>query len=282
VPKLIHKIFPGENYVDLSIIQFGYEECEPLHSFGPATRNHFLFYYILSGRGVLISTNEKGETTEYQLEEGQGFLNWPRHHNTYIANKEIPWTYAWVAFDGMKARESVIQSGLTSNRPVYTARVLDEREKMKNELLYIVNNANNPPMDLIGHFYLFLSALIESSSLRRKVSGGSLREFYIHEAIIFTEQNYQNEITVEDMAAFCNLDRSYLGKIFKSELKTSPQEFLIRYRMNKACELMKITSHTIGEISIMVGYQNMFNFSRAFKKITGQSPRDWRSENKLR
>lgn len=282
MPKLIYKIFPGENYVDLSIFQFGYEECDPLHSFGPAARNHFLFHYILSGRGVLHSTNEKGETVEYQLEGGHGFLIWPGQHNTYIADEKNPWIYAWVEFDGMKAREFVIQSGLTFNHPVYTARVLDEREKMKNELLYIVNHANNPPMELMGHFYLFLSALSDSSSLRRKVAGGSLRDFYIHEAFVFIEQNYQNEITVEDMAAFCNLDRSYLGKIFKSELKTSPQDFLIRYRMNKACELMKITNHTIGEISIMVGYQNMFNFSRAFKKIIGQSPRDWRTKNKLR
>jgi YesN/AraC family two-component response regulator len=188
----------------------------------------------------------------------------------------------WVEFDGMKAREFVIQSGLTFNNPIYIGKVLDEREKMKNELLYMANHANNPPLELMGHFYLFLSALIDSSSRRRKIAGSSLREFYVHEAVIFMEQHYQDEITVEDIAAFCNLDRSYLGKIFKSELETSPQDFLIRFRMNKACELMKITNHSIGEISVMVGYPNMFNFSRAFKHIIGKSPREWRTENKLR
>jgi len=65
-------------------------------------------------------------------------------------------------------------------------------------------------------------------------------------------------------------------------MKTAPQDFLIRYRINKACELMKITNHPIGEICAMVGYPNLFNFSRTFKKVVGQSPRDWRTANRLR
>jgi AraC-like DNA-binding protein len=45
---------------------------------------------------------------------------------------------------------------------------------------------------------------------------------------------------------------------------------------------MKTTGHTIAEISRMVGYQNQFNFSRAFKRLIGQSPRERRNGNKLR
>jgi transcriptional regulator GlxA family with amidase domain len=44
---------------------------------------------------------------------------------------------------------------------------------------------------------------------------------------------------------------------------------------------MKITNHTIGEISVMTGYQNQFNFSRVFKQIMGKSPREWRNANRL-
>jgi len=279
--KQIYQVFPGANYMDLCVYHFGYEEWDPLNSFGPAIRKHFLFHYLLSGKGVLHSINEKKAVTEYHLEGGQGFLLWPGNNYKFSADKKNPWKYVWVEFDGLKAREFILQAGMSHNRPVYIARNLDEREKMKNELLYIATNSNNPPLELMGHFYLFFSAFIASSSLRKETTGNSLRAHYIHEAIVFIEQNYQNEITVDEMAASCNLDRSYLGKIFKSELRTSPQDFIIRYRMDKACELMKITKHTIGEISAMVGYQNMFNFSRAFKKIIGQSPRDWRSKNKM-
>ncbi|MDR0375829.1 MAG: AraC family transcriptional regulator, partial [Treponema sp.] len=240
--KSFCRIFPKENFIDLSLYQFGYEECDPLHSFGPATRNHFLFHYILSGKGRFEARDDRNRLNTYHLgERGQGFLIWPRQHTFYIADEKDPWTYAWVEFDGLKARELMIQAGLTFSHPIYTSKNTEEREKMKDELLAIVRGKDSPPLSVIGRLYLFMSALMDSSSLRKKATGGSPRDFYIQESLSFIEQYYQDEISVEDIAAFCNLDRSYLGKVFRSVLDTSPQDFLIQYRINKACELMKIT-----------------------------------------
>jgi AraC-like DNA-binding protein len=278
--KFYYKIFPNEHFVDLSLYHFGYEECDPSHCFGPARRSHFLFHYILSGKGRFLSTNDKGVEKEYSLEDGQGFLIWPHQQTFYTADGKNPWVYAWVDFDALKARELVTQAGLTFNNPIYVSKNNEEREKVKNEILTIVNSKNSLPLSTIGHLYLFISTLITSSSMRKEVTGGGLRDFYIRECLSFIEQHYHENLSVEDIAAFCNLDRSYLGKIFKSVLNTSPQDFLIRYRINKSCELMKITDHTIGEISEMVGYPNQFNFSRAFKDFIGKSPRNWRNENK--
>jgi AraC-like DNA-binding protein len=174
------------------------------------------------------------------------------------------------------------KAGLSFNYPIYISKNDEEQAKMKNELFSIVNNKDSPPISLIGHLYLFLSSLVASSSVRKKIAGGSLRDFYVRECLSFIEQHYQDDINVEDIAAYCSLDRSYLSKIFKSVLNTSPQEFLIRYRINKSCELMKITDIPISEISAMVGYNNQFNFSRVFKKVIGKSPRQWKNENKLR
>jgi len=276
------KIFPAENYLDLFMLQFGYEECEPMHLFGPVVRNHFLFHYVLSGKGVLCSDDDKDKTTEYALEGGQGFMIWPGQRNTYIADEHDPWTYIWVEFDGLRAKEFVMQSGLNFNRPIYSASVPEEHEKMRNEILHIVDHANSPPMELMGHFYLFLSALIGSSAHSRKAPDGGLQAFYVSEAVNYVEQHYHEKITVEDIAEHCNLNRSYLSKIFRVMLKTNLQDFLIRYRMNRACELMRISDLPIGEICGMVGYPNLFNFSRVFKRVIGQSPMEWRKENRFR
>ena len=70
-------IFPNENFIDLCMYQFGYEQCDPGHSFGPATRNHYLFHYILSGTGTLMANNSKGETRTYSVKSGQGFMIFP-------------------------------------------------------------------------------------------------------------------------------------------------------------------------------------------------------------
>ena len=39
-------IFPNENFVNLTIYQYGWERCAPLHSFGPAVRNHYPFHLV--------------------------------------------------------------------------------------------------------------------------------------------------------------------------------------------------------------------------------------------
>ncbi len=83
---------------------------------------------------------------------------------------------------------------------------------------------------------------------------------------------------MEDIAAFCNLNRSYFGKIFRDTVGKSPQEFLISYRISKAGELLKMTSLSIADIGNAVGYPNQLHFSRAFKNVYGVSPRAWRYE----
>ena len=276
---LLFAVFPNENFIDLGLYQYGWEHCKPSHSYGPAARNHYLFHYVISGTGTLISDDSTGRTHTYQIRSGQGFMIFPKQVNTYIADEKLPWEYAWVEFDGLKAKESLEMAGLTMDSPIYHPGARDLSLELKNEMLYIAQHSDQSPFHLIGHLYLMLDYLTRSSS-KRLMQTGKIRDFYIKEAISFIEQNFQNDISVEDIAGFCNLNRSYFGKIFRDTLGKSPQEFLISYRMSKAAELLKLTELSVGDISSAVGYLNQLHFSRAFKKIYGTSPRQWRNENK--
>ena len=103
VKEFSFSIFPNENFVDLRLYQYGYEQCVPLYSFGPHIRNHYLFHYVISGRGTLFSNTEDGITHRYEVEAGQGFLICPGMVNTYTADEKNPWKYAWLEFDGLRA-----------------------------------------------------------------------------------------------------------------------------------------------------------------------------------
>ena len=277
--EVIFSIFPRENFIDLGLYQFGWEQCDPSHSFGPAARNHYLFHLCLSGTGTLFANNTKGELITYQVKSGQGFMLFPHQICTYIADHEIPWEYVWVEFDGLRVKESIDSAGLTQNNPIYRSRHKNIAETMKSELLYLVNHKDESPFHLIGHLYLFIDSLIRSSSSTQIGSGNSLRDFYIKEAFSFIEQNFQNDISIEDIAACCGLKRSYFGKIFHQNMGKTPQEFLMSYRMTKATELLKLTELSIADVGNAVGYPNQLHFSRAFKNIYGLSPRQWRNEN---
>lgn len=279
--QALFSIFPNERFVDLGLYQYGWESCDPLHSYGPFVRNHYLFHYVISGTGTLQSTNSNGITNIYQIKSGQGFLIFPKQVNTYSADKDHPWEYTWLEFDGLRVKEALELSGLTMDAPVYHSNAKDLSLELMNEMTYIANHSDQSPFHLIGHLYLFLDYLTRSSSSRKMIQGGRMRDFYMKESLSFVEQNFQNDITIEDIAACCNLNRSYFGKIFRDAVGKSPQEFLINYRMTKAAELLKLTQLSIGDISNAVGYPSQLHFSRAFKKIYGSSPRQWRDLNQL-
>ena len=278
---LLFSVFPNENFVDIGLYQYGWEHCAPAHSFGPAARNNEIFHYVISVTGTLMADISAGETITYQVKSGQGFMLFPGQINTYIADTDFPWEYTWVEFDGLRAKEIVETAGLSPDHPVYHSHSADLRQKMMEEMLYISHNSQESPFHLIGHTWLFLDYYMRSTETVRMKQDGSIRDFYIKEALSFIEQNFQNDISIEDIAACCGLNRSYFGKIFHDTIGRSPQEFLISYRMTKAAELLKITALSIADIGNAVGYPNQLHFSRAFKNVYGMSPRNWRMKNRL-
>ena len=275
-------VFPNENFLDLRLFQYGWEQCAPLHSFGPFVRNQFLFHYIISGKGCLNSNGPDGATGHYQLGAGQGFLICPGQVNTYYADKHDPWKYTWLEFGGLRAEEYLDSAGLSISQPIYQPKNAALAEPVQDAMLYIADHSQASTLHLIGHLCLFLDALIQSSSTRREVRGTRLQDFYIQEAVNFMERNYQRELTVEEIADVCKLNRSYFSKLFRESMGGPPQEFLIRLRLSKAAELMQTTKASIGDIAADCGYPNQLHFSRAFKKRYGVSPREWRTQDKDR
>lgn len=273
---------PSDELLGLRFYQYGWEQCAPLHSFGPAVRNHYLFHYIISGRGLLDSNVSSEHFQTYHLKAGQGFLICPNQINTYTADKDDPWKYVWLEFDGLQAAEFLHTAGLGITNPIYQPDNMALADEVKNTMLYIAGHPNASTLHRVGHLCLLLDTLIRSSSTRREPRKSQLRDFYVQEAITFMEQNYQRSLTVEAIAEVCKLDRSYFSKLFKERKGCPPQEFLIRMRLGKAAEMMKTTSISISDISAACGYPNQLHFSRLFKQRYGVSPRKWRSQNKLR
>ena len=272
-------IFPNENFVDLTIYQYGWERCAPLHSFGPAVRNHYLFHLILSGQGVLRSAGPDGADRQYRLSAGSGFLICPGQINTYWADEQDPWTYAWLEIDGIQAQKRFELAGLDKEHPVYHPRSRPLHQNVAQEINYIVHNADRSALHLLGHLYLFLDALAQASTSRREVRSQTQRGFYVQEAITYIAQNYQSDITVEKIAEACNLNRTYFGRMFKQAIGHTPQEYLTRFRMARAVDLMRSTDYPISQIAQMVGYPNPLHFTKVFKKEFGVPPRTWRNSD---
>lgn len=99
----------------------------------------------------------------------------------------------------------------------------------------------------------------------------------IQTAINYMNQNYQNRLTVENIAAQINMSPSQFSRQFKKQTGTSPYDYLLSIRLTKAKELLKNTSLPISEISYQTGFANESNFICFFKKHEGMSPLKFRN-----
>lgn len=275
----IFHVFQNQNFIDLCMYQFGYAQNDPLSSFGPHIRSHYLFHYVISGKGRLQATDANGVDHTYEIRGGQGFLIVPDQITTYGADANQPWEYAWIEFDGLHAKEAMMVAGLTADNPVYRPNNVILSPTVRDVMLYIVHHEGETPFHLMSCLYMFLDCLMRTSSARTTPAAKGMSHYYLEWAMTYIDQNYHTDISVADIADSCKIHRNYLGRIFRENLGVSPQEFLINFRMKKAIQLLISTKFSIKEIGNAVGYPNQLHFSRAFKNVYGMSPREYRTKH---
>ncbi len=251
----------------------GCSQTESLHSFGPASKPHYLIHYVLSGRG-LFRFHDK----EYKLEAGYGFLIQPNKLAFYQADERDPWSYLWVGFAGNRAGEYLKAMGLSERHPVFACDRSEElyaivKDMMEHNTFGIANDLRRN-----GLMGVFLSVLAENAGVvagQEEDKGNQ----YVKKAVSFIQSNYCNPIKVTDVAEFVCINRSYLYTLFQSYLGMSPQQFLTTFRITKARELLNSTDYPIESIALSCGYNDAVVFSKAFHAMKGMSPSQYRRES---
>lgn len=92
----------------------------------------------------------------------------------------------------------------------------------------------------------------------------------------YIDNNYLNEINIEDIAKSVHMSSSNLSHQFKKKIGFSPIQYIIHRRIGRAQSLLISTNKNITEISLAIGYDNVSYFNKLFKKIVGISPNNYR------
>ncbi len=265
----------NEEQLDLFLCQCGVEICSPKHSFGPAVRDHYLIHYILEGEGYYLVNGKR-----YNIKKNQGFLICPNTLTYYEASSENPWSYVWIGFNGLKAKKYLNSANLNEDNLIFEySKDNNTLRSYINEILKLKNMSFQNKLKTEGLLYLFLSELVENATYKKPMIENQT-DIYIRKAIEYIEHNYINDIKVIDIANFIGINRSYFFTIFKKKLDVSPQEFLLKYRMEKAYTLLEDDKLSISDIARSVGYKDPLGFSKIFKKVNGVSPKLYRKDLK--
>ncbi len=243
----------------------GYETCQPKHSYGPAVRSQYLLHYILSGKGFY----RRGDR-EYLLEKGTVFLIFPEELTYYEADEKEPWEYCWIGFDGSGVRELLRLCGLLET-PVRKTAGHHAADTIRTINRVYTENGGNQVL-YTGLMYQFFSCLMEMPENERPATTKS----YWLTAAEHIRKNYMYDITVAGVASFIGVDRSYLYRLFQTYQGQSPQQFLRQCRVDGAKRMLLETSYSVTEVAFSCGFKDVATFGRAFRRLVGVKPTDFR------
>lgn len=98
----------------------------------------------------------------------------------------------------------------------------------------------------------------------------------IQPAIDYIAKNYAQKITNDFLASLCGLSTVYFRKLFTEIYATSPIDYIHKLRIGKAKEMLASDFASISAIAVSLGYTNIYDFSRDFKKQAGISPSQYK------
>jgi YesN/AraC family two-component response regulator len=101
----------------------------------------------------------------------------------------------------------------------------------------------------------------------------------VRNTLAYLHENYSRSISLNEITEAIGASKSYLSRIFHAEMGLSLWEYLKRYRVQRAVDLLVRTDHNITEVSALVGFDDIGYFARIFHKVMGCSPREYRQRS---
>lgn len=241
--------------------------------------------YILSGKGkYLIGTKE------YDVEAGDLVICNPGVKHTHIVVNPNEPTIEFIAgftdfhFKNMKPNSIELEDG---GCIIHTTSELKQQLSMHCYAMIAEKESNQ-----VGQYFMYKSHIMQmlllivrqiisvDKPIQKSLNFETYNKSYAVKRIIkYLNENYEHKISLEQIAHNMYLSPVYISKIFKEETGESPINYLIKIRLEKAKDiLLQDNSGSIKSIANQVGYDDVYHFSKLFKKYYGMSPLHYRKQ----
>ena len=133
---------------------------------------------------------------------------------------------------------------------------------------------------LRAYLTIFLTSMAEHlGALKERGYRPGWGNARLRDLIQFIRENLDARLTLDRISRYFRTDKYYLCRYFRKHTGLSVMDYVNRMRIVNAEKLIVQNSHSITDISLMVGFNNITNFDRTFKRYTGISPREYRRNN---
>jgi len=271
----------------------------PLHIFHPSRRDYehdsvaphshefWELVLILSGTGMHVTKRQR-----YPVVAGDVFLIRPRQVHGYEEKKDL--RLINILFD--KKRLSLPLYDIREMPGFHTVFTLTPKRRVQDDGKSFLHLS----AEALGHVEALVDSLehelrerapgfqFMASTLFMQILGHLCRCFSEEEAhdsqsllrlgrvICHIEGNYAEAISLKDLCSIAHMSNSTLLRHFHRALGCSPMDYLVRFRITKASELLRQTRLSTTQVAFQVGFSDSNYFSRQFRRVMGCSPREFR------
>lgn len=235
--------------------------------------------YILSGRGRY---HVEGEF--YDVEAGDMIICNPgERHQHIVTNSKEPTVQFFAGFSGYQFRGMAPDTIRLKDGGHLLRLGFEARQEVSKHCYEMI--AENEAGKLGKYFMLkahlmqiVLLMMREVLEQKEKQQKGMSFETYnksyaVKKIITYLNENYAQKISLDQIAHNMYLSPVYISKIFKDETGETPINYLIKIRLEKARQILEEESDSsIKSIANQVGYEDVYHFSKLFKKYYGVSP----------
>lgn len=260
----------NKNSSDLILYGCGVEQCVSGYGYGPRARDYHMIHFILKGEGFI---NING--MHKKIKAGQAFIIPINQVSYYKASEKNPWLYMWISFTGLKS-DLYIKLLLESSKNAYLINDFNLKyiEAEINKILLIEGEGLPVFLETNASLFHIMAHLLSSKNVKDTTENINTQAIKIRNYI---DTNYDADIKISDIAKIYSFHPNYLCYLFKKEFQVSPKKYLTNLRIKKACILLKNTDYSINIIANSIGFQDQLKFSKAFHKLVGMSPSQYRT-----
>ena len=248
----------------LEFLFFGKEQSYPNRAIVHRKTKEYMLHYVTDGKGTFNGR---------EIGAGDGFLVVPGEPHVMVADKDTPWHFKWIAFQGSDARRQMKSLGLDENHKYFTFSFGDRLEELIDDVLYRDHGDCDLNTYMQGVFYIILS--YHKQEYLNSIQKRDAKALYAQRAMAYMDEHYRESLRIDDIASSLHISRKYLCSILTQQIGMSTKDYLLCRRAEVAADLLLHTDMTVAEVAAQVGYTDYTQFSRMFRKRKGCSPREF-------
>ena len=265
---------------NLKINTVGFESI-PVHASYPATGHpqgysfsyergrilqEFQMVYITKGRGQFATS----QIPPCEIQEGTILLLKPGEWHTYRPDESTGWECYWVGFNGTVAKT------LNDENSLMKIGYDEEMVGLYKKILGVSESERPGYQQLLSGMVIHLLAYL---FFREKDNNWKDKDVLnkIDKARLIIREKINSPISPEEIAVSLNMSYTWFRRMFRQYTGLAPAQYITQLKIQKARELLSVTSMPIKEIALELGYESIDYFSTLFKKQTGTTPGQFRN-----